>query len=837
MAMHVAPASVSLPDIHPLSRAVARSLRPQAARSALSAGLLAMVAVAGGLQAATFTVTNTNDAGAGSLRQAVSDANANPGADEVVFDASVAGTIGLSSGEIAVTESLTVAGPGRQELAVTGDVIVVVGEVGQAEAFTAEISGLALDGIDAVWQRTSGWAWDFKGPSVTVRDCDVGNRGIVAYAATLVLEDSTVTGDIAGDYFWDAVWDGAFIADIHIRNSIVDGAGIGGNDRGGWYGRTVANVSVVDSVISGAGGVGVNVYGGHLAVLNSHITDSGEEGISISSGRYTNASLTIQGSRISGNTGSGIYLGGNDYANGHIPLKVTGSTIAGNGGDGVILLTTALTGWTADASRIENSTISGNGGVGVALPLPYGGELTIANSTISGNSLGLRSGVGYHYAPVQVTIDGSVIAGNATGDIAIDNPDYELHIDYSLVEEPVSTNFTETVPGSNIFGVDPRLGPLADNGGLTPTHALLPDSPAIDTGDPGFVPPPEFDQRGEGFDRVANGRIDMGAFEAQEATAPAVMYDVATFGLVDGNATPDIGVLRGGAAGESSRVVIKDSLTKQSISEITFDNEGNTPIGLAGVDGLGGGTAVAALFARPTGQGVVQLRDAQSGALLGEMLFVGNAWQVQAITSIDLDRNGREEIAVLATADDANATGVQIRDAIGDWQANWVGFPVLDDSRYLALTDMADVNGNRTPELAALRRQSDGTLEVLVKDSVTKQPVSTISFGQQDLPAVDLAALDDIDGNAIPELAVLFRKPNGQGLAQIRDGYSGDLIQQMQFVGAAWDVLAMSGQDANLDGAPELSVLAVTDDGNTLGVQIRDATTAEQVNWVGFPAD
>src|SRR5438046_9473137 len=63
------------------------------------------------------------------------------------------------------------------------------------------------------------------------------------------------------------------------------------------------------------------------------------------------------------------------------------------------------------------------------------------------------------------------------------------------------------------------LGPLQDNGGPTFTHALLPGSPAIDAGDPNFTPPPFFDQRGPGFDRVVNGRIDKGSFEVQGPTA------------------------------------------------------------------------------------------------------------------------------------------------------------------------------------------------------------------------------------------------------------------------------------------------------------------------------
>src|SRR5262249_34310098 len=63
--------------------------------------------------------------------------------------------------------------------------------------------------------------------------------------------------------------------------------------------------------------------------------------------------------------------------------------------------------------------------------------------------------------------------------------------------------------------IDPRLGPLADNGGPTLTHALLPGSPAIDAGNNAYAT--DFDQRGPGFPRIVNGLIDIGAFEFQGA--------------------------------------------------------------------------------------------------------------------------------------------------------------------------------------------------------------------------------------------------------------------------------------------------------------------------------
>jgi hypothetical protein len=74
------------------------------------------------------------------------------------------------------------------------------------------------------------------------------------------------------------------------------------------------------------------------------------------------------------------------------------------------------------------------------------------------------------------------------------------------------TNFTESVPGTNLFGVDPLLGPLADNGGPTLTHALLPGSPALDRGS--SPDGAATDQRV--LDRVIGFAADMGAYESHD---------------------------------------------------------------------------------------------------------------------------------------------------------------------------------------------------------------------------------------------------------------------------------------------------------------------------------
>lgn len=97
---------------------------------------------------------------------------------------------------------------------------------------------------------------------------------------------------------------------------------------------------------------------------------------------------------------------------------------------------------------------------------------------------------------------------------------------YNLIGDgsEILSGLTDGLLGNKVGGagpaaIDPLLGPLADNGGPTLTHMLLPGSPALNMGDPAFTPPPAAtDQRGR--PRVASGRIDIGAVERQPPLMP-----------------------------------------------------------------------------------------------------------------------------------------------------------------------------------------------------------------------------------------------------------------------------------------------------------------------------
>ena len=124
---------------------------------------------------------------------------------------------------------------------------------------------------------------------------------------------------------------------------------------------------------------------------------------------------------------------------------------------------------------------------------PYSdGVLTLTNSTVSGNEAN-QSGAGiYIYRGDRggyTTVIDTIVADNGT---TTPNCNSALgSLGYNLTDDD-SCGFT--APGDLVVA-DAMLGPLADNGGPTETHALLPGSPAIDAGSPD-CPPPDTDQRG-----------------------------------------------------------------------------------------------------------------------------------------------------------------------------------------------------------------------------------------------------------------------------------------------------------------------------------------------------
>ncbi|UCF41623.1 MAG: hypothetical protein JSW43_04655, partial [Gemmatimonadota bacterium] len=141
-----------------------------------------------------------------------------------------------------------------------------------------------------------------------------------------------------------------------------------------------------------------------------------------------------------------------------------------------------------------------------------GGNLTLTNSTVSGNTAYWGGGIHASWMG-YATLTNTIVADNGAPTGANCLASVLSSLGYNLTDD---TSCGVTAPGDLIVA-DAMLGPLQDNGGPTQTHDLLPGSPAIDAGSPG-CPPPDTDQRGVA--RPQGAACDIGAFELELEIIP-----------------------------------------------------------------------------------------------------------------------------------------------------------------------------------------------------------------------------------------------------------------------------------------------------------------------------
>src|SRR4029077_5560549 len=206
---------------------------------------------------------------------------------------------------------------------------------------------------------------------------------------------------------------------------------------------------------------------------------------------------------------------------------ITSSTISGNFAGGGYPFPPGpgfgggISNGTGATVTMSNSTISGNSvlttdkGPGCGGGIGNNGSLQNANSTISINSATNGGAICNDAAPLEIA--NSILNAGDVGENIFNDGGTITSLGYNLSSDNGGGYLNG--PGDQT-NTDPILGPLQDNGGPTQTHRPYLQSPAIDAGDPSFTPPPFYDQRGTGFDRVVNGRIDIGSFEVQEGKPP-----------------------------------------------------------------------------------------------------------------------------------------------------------------------------------------------------------------------------------------------------------------------------------------------------------------------------
>ncbi|MGI8854284.1 MAG: choice-of-anchor Q domain-containing protein [Thermomicrobiales bacterium] len=386
----------------------------------------------------------------------------------------------LTNGSLTIAKDVTIQGGGL--LTVDGGGAVPVFTV--SGGVTVSIGGLIIE---------NGNAGNGVGGGID-------NLGTLTVTQSVLQNNSAPNGSGGGISNGGALT----LTDCIIRNNL---AGVsGGGIADGVFLDSATSLTITGSTISGNT---ASMAGGGIFTQFS--------------GAVTIAASTIQGNHatIGGGLASGYHFSGNS-ALGSI-VTISGSTVrdnqATNTGGGI---------YSNNRLALTDATISGNhadGNGGGLFNEPFFNQpnATLTATTVSNNTVntGGSSGGGIHNASgATVTLTDSLVAGNiATGSATA--PDLANAVasgGHNLIGVGTgSTGIIDSMNGDRVgtatAPINPQLTPLTDNGGPTATHALLPNSPAIEAGGqcPGGVAQ---DQRGQ--PRV--GACDIGAYEYQPVT-------------------------------------------------------------------------------------------------------------------------------------------------------------------------------------------------------------------------------------------------------------------------------------------------------------------------------
>ena len=349
--------------------------------------LVSLGAIASFARAATFTVTTAADSGAGSLRQAILDANGNPGADTIAFNIPGGGvkTIDVAS-----------------EMDVTDPVVID----GYTQPGSSPNTDPAASNAVITIEIRAGNGYDGSGIVVTGGGLEI--HGVSIHGFDVALSVGGAGASFVGGCFVGLAPSGA--PDGNDAGIAVQGTGSAGIGDGSPANRNVISANLVGVFIDGAGG---GVVKGNL--IGTDAAGTGKVGNGY--GVYVNTTATVggptaaQGNVISGNTGDGVHvLGYGSVIEGNrIGLDATGLQPLGNGGSGVFA--------SAGSPTIDHNFVSANASHGIDLSASSGCHVFV--NYIGSNVLGLgelgNGGAGVHSVSASGTINSNWIAHNQYG--------------------------------------------------------------------------------------------------------------------------------------------------------------------------------------------------------------------------------------------------------------------------------------------------------------------------------------------------------------------------------------------------------------------------------------
>ena len=429
-----------------------------------------------------------------------------------VGGATITLTADLNANNTAAGEDMVFNGPGVANLTIDGVAggFLTIRSTGAAKNITINgltITGAKYDGVYATGSITvtnstisgNGFAGVKAAKNATVTGSTISGNGLailpvpaaIAAVDNVTVTDSTVSGNKHSGII------------ASNGNATVTGSTITGNKYNGVKAQT--DVTVTNSTVSGTvTGDGVNATAGNVSVTNSTISANQKQGVNAING---NASVT--NSTVSGNTLNGV-RGGNN-------------------------------------TTVTNSTISGNGTIGV---FTFNNDVTVINSTITGNTTQGVYTTNADAGAAVITLKNSLIVGNTGKDVDCAAAGATLASNGKNLIKTQAGAACTMASEVTALAVASIMGPLANNGGSTETHALVAaaSNPAVnkglDTDSPGAT-----DQRGQA--RIQGGTIDIGAFESAFADVAKAVGGVAEFitpPVNDGVAWRVVGMMGAGLA-------------------------------------------------------------------------------------------------------------------------------------------------------------------------------------------------------------------------------------------------------------------------------------------------
>ena len=612
--------------------------------------------------------------------------------------------------------------------------------------------------------------------------------------------DVTITGDMLGN---DTVVTGTNITDVDasLMSNVIS---LDDNSRVINFSAMSGDLTLNSITITGgrtteaiADGGGILTFSGNLSLTNSTVSGNSTTGNEADGGGiYTySGDVNLTGSTVSGNstTGDGADGGGIYASTGN--LSLTNSTVSGN-----------------------STTGNGSDGGGI---FSFSGDVILNSSTIVGNTAGGIGGgvfLSASFPAPESTIENSIIADNADNGTAPDlqpNSIGTLTANFSLIENIIGLNAVEEIAfnepaNGNLTGMDPLLGPLADNGGPTFTHALLAGSPAIDAGDPAiaFVAD-EFDQRGAGFPRVVDGDsdatavIDIGAFEGfflpveVEITLnpenELVISDIAMPAGADNDLT---------LAQDGDELVITS--TSRSVGTTIAGSSGDgTPSVRVPLAAIAGNRIIANL-----GDGDDRLTvDFTSEAINIPIEYNGEAPSVSPGDELVIAGLSANTITHLFTSPSDGSVSIDFDGGGVDSTIEYTGLEPVMDNLSAVNRIFTFLGGAETITLDDDATANDGfsTIDSTLGESVTfATPTASLTINAG--TGVDIVNVDGVDGQSvIPNLIV-----NGDAAGDTIDltGIASGAFGNIQLNGDAGDdtIIGSSGADTIDGGADDDSI-------------------------------